>query len=120
MSFIKEFKDFAMRGNLIDMAIGIVIGAAFGLVTKSFIEGIFLPLVGLIFQVDDLSNHVFHIGKSTVMIGSFIGAIINFTIVAFAMFVIIKGMNALKKKRCGSSYNTARTYKTRKVVGRNT
>ena len=98
MSFVKEFKKFALKGNLIDMAIGIVIGASFGAVTKSFIEGIFMPLVGLIFQVDDLSTHTIQIGKATVLVGAFAGAIINFLIIAFVMFMIIRGMNSMKKK----------------------
>jgi len=99
MSIVKEFKDFAMRGNLIDMAIGIVIGASFGTVTKTFIDGIFMPLIGLVFQIEDLSNHKLQIGKTNVMLGAFAGAIINFIIIAFVMFMIIKGMNALKKKQ---------------------
>ncbi|GAB4131572.1 MAG: large-conductance mechanosensitive channel protein MscL [Bacteroidia bacterium] len=104
MGFIKEFKDFAMRGNLIDMAVGIVIGAAFGSVTKVFIDGIFMPIVGLIFQVGDLSAYVVKIGTTEdgapnlVQVGSFISAIINFIIIAFAMFLLIKGMNAMKRK----------------------
>ncbi len=98
MGFIKEFKTFALKGNLIDMAIAFVMGASFTAVTKSFIEGIFMPLVGLVVQVDNLSTHVLHIGKSTVLVGAFAGAIINFLILAFVMFMIIKGMNKLKKK----------------------
>lgn len=106
MSFIKEFKDFAMRGNLIDMAVGIVIGAAFGTVTAAFTSGIFMPLVGTVFQVGDLNEYAYDLSKLTgaekpnlLKIGSFISAIINFLIMAFAMFLIVKGMNSLKKKQ---------------------
>lgn len=104
MGFVKEFKEFAMRGNLIDMAIGIVIGAAFGSVTKSFIDGLFMPIIGLIFQVGDLSEFAVQIGQTAdgkpnlLMVGSFIGSLINFVILAFAMFLLIKGMNTVFKK----------------------
>lgn len=104
MGMLKEFKDFAMRGNLVDMAIGIVIGAAFATVTTSFINGIFMPLVGLIFQTGDFNDVTITLGTTAegkpnlIMIGAFIGAVINFLIIAFVMFMLIKGMNALKKK----------------------
>lgn len=104
MGFIKEFKEFAMRGNLIDMAVGVVIGAAFGTVTKSFIEGIFMPIVGLIFQIDDMSNYAFDLGSfiggksNKIMVGSFISSVINFVIIAFAMFMVVKGVNVVKRK----------------------
>jgi|SRR5687768_8848722 len=105
MGFIKEFKEFALKGNMIDLAVGVVIGAAFATITKSFIEGIFMPLVGLIFQTDDFNNLKFALGTTKdgnpnyILIGQFIGSIINFLIVAFAMFVVIKGMNRLKRKK---------------------
>ncbi|MFN8397915.1 MAG: large-conductance mechanosensitive channel protein MscL [Bacteroidia bacterium] len=101
---LKEFKDFAMRGNLVDMAIGIVIGAAFATVTTAFINGIFMPLVGLIFQTGDFNDVTITLGTTAdgkpnlIMIGAFVGAVINFLIIAFVMFMLIKGMNALKKK----------------------
>src|SRR5689334_16885277 len=104
MGFVKEFKEFAMKGNLIDMAIGIVIGAAFGKVTSAFIDGVFMPLVGLIFRVGDLSKYAVQIGinekgePNMIKIGDFIGATINFLIIAFVMFMIIKGMNTLRKR----------------------
>src|ERR1041385_3471742 len=104
MGIIKEFREFTMKGNLIDMSIGIVVGAAFGAVTKTFIDGIFMPLIGLIFQVGDLSKYTITIGTTSdgkpnmIMIGSFIGAIINFLIIAFVMFMVIKGMNRMKRK----------------------
>ncbi len=109
MGMIQEFKDFAMKGNLVDMAVGVVMGAAFGTVTKAFIDGMFMPLIGLIFNVGDLSaakiilsNAVMEGDKvvtpeSAIMYGNFIGAIINFIIVAFVMFLIIKGINKMKK-----------------------
>lgn len=104
MGLLKEFKDFAMRGNLVDMAIGIVIGAAFATVTTAFINGVFMPLVGLIFQTGDFNDVTITLGTTAdgkpnlIMIGAFIGAVINFLIVAFVMFMLIKAMNAMKKK----------------------
>lgn len=107
---LKEFKEFAMKGSLIDMAIGIVIGAAFGAVTNSFINGIFMPIIGLIFQVGDLSKAKLVLKEavvatdgsittpeSAIMYGEFIGYVINFLIVAWIMFLLIKGMNKMKR-----------------------
>jgi large conductance mechanosensitive channel len=105
MSFIKEFREFTMKGNLIDMAIGVVIGAAFGTVTKSFIDGVFMPLLGLLFKVGDLNALTFQIGTkddgtpNLVLIGSFISSVINFLIIAFVMFLLIKAMNRMKRKQ---------------------
>jgi large conductance mechanosensitive channel len=104
MGFISEFREFTMKGNLIDMSIGIVIGAAFGAVSKSFIDGIFMPLLGLIFRVGDLSHYAIRIGTTSdgkpnlLMIGSFISSLINFLIIAFVMFLLIRTMNRFKRK----------------------
>lgn len=112
MGFVKEFKDFAMKGNLIDMAIGVVIGAGFGKVTTTFIDGIFMPLVGLVFKVGDLSKYVVQIGvddkgqPNLIKVGDFLGAVINFIIIAFVMFMIIKGMNTLSKRMAAEQPTT--------------
>jgi large conductance mechanosensitive channel len=111
MGMLQEFKEFAMKGNLIDMAVGVVMGAAFGAVTAAFINGIFMPLVGLIFQVGDLANAKLILkpavldaaGKITtaetaIAYGSFVGAIINFLVVAFVMFMVIKAVNKFKNE----------------------
>lgn len=108
---LQEFKNFAMRGGLIDIAVGLVMAVAFGGVVSSFVDGLFMPLVGKVFQIGDLSSAkivlssevVDEIGtvvtpESAIMYGSFIGAIINFIIVAFVMFMIIKAVNSMKKK----------------------
>lgn len=115
MGFLQEFKDFAMKGNLVDMSVAVVMGAAFGAVSKAFIDGIFMPLVGLVFNVGDLSAAKIILSpevkdaagkvvspESAIMYGSFIGAIINFTIIAFIMFLIIKGINNMKKKEAAA------------------
>ena len=109
MSMLKEFKDFAMKGNLVDIAVGFVMGAAFKEVVSAFTGGIVSPLIGMIFNADfkDLKlklkdgvanaegvieNEVF------LEYGIFLTNIIDFIIVAFVMFMLVKGANALKKK----------------------
>jgi large conductance mechanosensitive channel len=111
MGFIKEFKDFAMKGNLVDIAVAFVMGGAFGKVVTSFTEGVVSPLIGLIGGAD-LSKNAWTIKEAvtdaagkvtaeavTVKYGDFLTAIINFIIVAFVMFLVIKGINSLKKKQ---------------------
>ena len=107
---VSEFKAFAMKGNLIDMAVGIVMGAAFGKVSGAFIDGMFMPLVGKLFNVGDLSKYNYCLSPeikdgagvvtqaaSNIAIGDFISAVLNFLIVAFIMFMVIKGINNMKK-----------------------
>jgi large conductance mechanosensitive channel len=108
---LKEFKEFAMKGSLIDTAIAFVMGAAFAGVSTSFINGMFMPLVAMIFQVGDMSGMklvlkdavVDAAGKVTtletaIMYGTFLGAVINFLVVAFIMFLVVKAMNKMKKE----------------------
>ena len=95
-NFIEEFKAFALRGNVMDMAIGVIIGGAFQAIIKSFIENIINPLVGVIFQVD-FSNVVISLGSVNLMIGAFISSVINFFLLAFVLFVMVKAINKLKK-----------------------
>ena len=109
MGMLKEFKAFAMKGNLIDIAVGFVMGAAFKQVVTSFTGGIVSPLIGLVFNADfrdlkyvitegvaDASGKV--TGEVAVLYGDFLTNLIDFIIVAFVMFMIIKGINATKKK----------------------
>lgn len=106
---LKEFKDFAMKGNLVDIAVGFVMGAAFKSVVTSFTGGVVSPLVGLIFNSDfkDLKYIIKDgvaneagkvVGEVAVLYGDFITNVIDFIIVAFVMFMIIKGINKTKKK----------------------
>jgi large conductance mechanosensitive channel len=103
---LKEFKEFALKGNLVDIAIGFVMGAAFKQVVTSFTGGIVSPLIGLVFKADfkDLkwiareADTSSNISEVAVLYGDFITNIIDFIIVAFVMFIIIKGINATKKK----------------------
>ncbi len=107
---LKEFKDFAVKGNLVDIAVGLVMGAAFGTVVTAFVDGLAMPLVGKIFQIGDLSAAKIVLSpgeiaadgtvikaESALMYGKFIGTVINFLIIAWVMFLVVKGMNKLKK-----------------------
>jgi large conductance mechanosensitive channel len=111
MGFIKEFKDFAVKGNLVDLAVAFVMGAAFVKVTTSFIQGMVMPLVGLI-QGKDMSDWRYIVKEAqldetgaeliaevSVKYGDFIGVALEFIIVAFFMFLVVKGITRLKKKK---------------------
>ena len=95
--FLEEFKAFAMRGNVLDMAVGVVIGSAFTAIVNSLVNDIINPAIGLFFNAD-FSDVGIHIGDVTIGVGSFINAIINFLIVAFVLFVVIKFVNSLHRK----------------------
>ena len=106
---LKEFKDFAMKGNLIDIAVGFVMGAAFKQVVTSFTGGIVSPLIGLIFKADfkqlkwivkegTLNEAGETVNQVAVLYGEFLTNLIDFIIVAFVIFMIVKGVNATKKK----------------------
>ena len=111
MGFVKEFKEFAMKGSLIDIAVGFVMGAAFTKVTSAFIDGMVMPLIGLI-QGKDLSDWKYVLkpaemgadGKETaaevaIKYGTFISTAIEFIVVALVMFLVIKAINRMKKKQ---------------------
>ncbi|MCO6174545.1 large conductance mechanosensitive channel protein MscL [Flavobacterium sp. NRK F10] len=106
---LKEFKEFAMKGNLVDIGVGFVMGAAFNKVVSSFTGGIVSPLVGLIFKsnfkdlkwtiIEGVANAEGVVeGEVSVLWGEFLTNLIDFIIVAFVMFMIVKGVNAMKKK----------------------
>jgi large conductance mechanosensitive channel len=112
----KEFKEFAMRGNVVDMAVGIIIGAAFGTIVKSLVSDILMPPLGLLMGNVDFSNLFIVIkngsipgpfltlpeaqkaGAVTINYGMFINTVVSFIIVAFAIFMVVKGMNNLKRR----------------------
>ena len=107
---LKEFRDFAMRGNVVDLAVGVIIGAAFGKITTSLVNDVIMPPIGALLGKVDFSNLFFTLaggdfpsvkaardaGVPVVAYGMFINTIIDFTIVAFAVFMIVKQMNRLK------------------------
>jgi large conductance mechanosensitive channel len=114
---LKEFKEFAMRGNVVDMAVGIVIGVAFGAIVASFVGDVLMPVIGLMLGGADFSDKFVLLkegatagpyatlaaakaaGAVTLAYGVLINTIVNFVIVAFALFMVVKGMNATKKKQ---------------------
>ena len=105
MSMVKEFKEFAMRGNVVDMAVGIVIGGAFGKIVSSLVNDVIMPPIGLILGNVDFSNLAITLREKTVAAeavtikyGHFVNTVLDFVIVAFAIFMVIKQMNRLKKK----------------------
>jgi large conductance mechanosensitive channel len=115
---LKEFKEFVMRGNVVDMAIGIVIGAAFGAIVKSFVDDVLMPPIGLLLGNVDFANLFITLkegvkaagpyaslaaakaaGAVTLNLGVFINTIISFIIIAFAVFLVIKGINRMKREK---------------------
>ena len=90
--FFEEFKAFAMRGNVLDMAVGVVIGGAFTAIVTALVEDIINPLIGLFFKAD-FSDVVIGLGGSSIKIGEFVNSIINFLIVAFIVFLLVKAVN---------------------------
>jgi len=94
---LKEFKEFAMKGNMLDLAIGIVIGAAFGAVITSLVTDIFTPLIGMVTGGVDFKDRASEIMGVNLKWGLFVQAIINFLIVAFALFLIVKAVNRFRK-----------------------
>lgn len=100
--FLQEFKDFAMRGNVMDLAVGVIIGGAFSAITTSLIDDIINPILGMFAGdgtslVDSLSFSL--PGGGVIMLGSFINAVLNFIVMAFVVFCLVKGINRLSKKK---------------------
>ncbi len=93
MGFVKEFKDFVMRGNVIDLAVGVIIGGAFSSIVTSLVDDVIGPVIGMICGGIDFSHLAITVGSAELMIGNFIQAIINFLIVALVLFSIIKAIN---------------------------
>ena len=103
--FIEEFKAFAMRGSVMDLAVGVIIGGAFGTITTSLINDVIMPILGMFIGGIDFSNVAFALphlfgGNEPIMfnIGLFIQAVVNFIILAFVVFCMVKGMNRMSKK----------------------
>jgi large conductance mechanosensitive channel len=105
MGMMKEFKKFAIKGNVVDMAIGIIIGAAFGKIVSSLVSDVLMPPIGMLMGGMDFSNLSWVIKEATetaeavtINYGVFINTLIDFIIIAFAIFMVIKGINSAKKK----------------------
>ena len=105
MSMMKEFREFAMRGNVVDMAVGIIIGGAFGKIVTSFVNDVLMPPIGMAIGGVDFSELAITLKQAsedvaavTVNYGAFLQTVIDFIIIAFAIFMVVKAMNNLKKK----------------------
>lgn len=94
---LKEFREFIARGNAMDLAVGIIIGAAFTAIVSSLVEDLINPLLGIFIGGVDFSNISFGIGEAQFMIGNFINAIIKFVIIAFVVFMLVRSINKLSK-----------------------
>jgi large conductance mechanosensitive channel len=112
---LKEFREFAMRGNVVDMAVGIIIGAAFGSIVKSVVDDVIMPPIGLLLGNVDFSNLFITLkqgaaagpyatlaGAVTLNYGAFFNTIVSFVIVAFSVFLLVKGMNQLKRQQAAA------------------
>ena len=95
---VKEFKEFIMRGNVMDLAVAVIIGGAFGKIVSSLVSDIMMPLIGLIIGGIDFSGLAFTIGSAKVTYGNFINNVIDFLIIALVIFLMIKAIDSLKKK----------------------
>lgn len=96
--FLNEFKDFAMRGNVLDLAVGVVMGSAFGTIVTSLVEKIIMPLVGIIVGGVNIADLSVKVGNATLGYGAFLQAIINFLIIAFSIFLFVKAINTATSK----------------------
>lgn len=92
-NFLKEFKEFAMKGNVLSLAVGVIIGGAFQGLVKAFIDDIFSPILGLFLPGSSLSSFSFTIFGSTILLGDFVSQVINFVLMAFVIFLIVKAVN---------------------------
>ena len=96
---LKEFKDFIARGNVMDMAVGIIIGAAFTAIVTSLVDDLVNPLIGLVIGGVDFSSVSFGLGEAQFMVGNFINAVIKFLIIAWVVFLLVKGVNRMTAKK---------------------
>lgn len=94
----KEFKAFALKGNVLDLAIGVIVGAAFGKIVTSLVEDMLMPVIGLLMGGIDLKGLQFQYGDTILKYGAFLQTIIDFFIVSFSIFLFVKGINKLKRK----------------------
>jgi len=98
MSIVREFREFAMKGNVVDLAVGVVIGAAFGKIVASLVGDVLMPLIGTLVGGVDFSGLAVQIGQAKIQYGKFIQTCIDFVIIAWAIFVTVQVINRLKRK----------------------
>lgn len=97
--FFHEFKEFAMRGNVMDLAVGVIVGGVFSAITTSLINDILMPLIGIFVSETSFANLTITVGSAVITYGNFIQAVINFLIMAFVVFCMVKGINRLSHKK---------------------
>jgi large conductance mechanosensitive channel len=98
MGMLKEFRDFAVKGNVIDLAVGIIIGAAFGKIVGSLVEDVVMPVIGVLMGGLDFSTLAVKIGSATLKYGKFLQTCLDFLIIAWAIFLLIKLVNRMKRE----------------------
>ncbi len=97
--FLREFKDFAMRGNVMDLAVGVIVGGAFSSITTSLINDILMPVIGIFVSQASFADLSFTVGDAVIMYGNFIQAVLNFVIMAFVVFCLVKAVNRIARKK---------------------
>ncbi|APJ12751.1 large conductance mechanosensitive channel protein MscL [Bacillus safensis] len=96
---LKEFREFAVKGNVIDLAVGVIIGGAFGKIVTSLVNDLIMPLVGIIIGGHDFSGLSIKIGAAQILYGNFIQTVVDFLIISFSIFIFIRYLNKLKRKK---------------------
>lgn len=99
MSFLSEFKSFAMRGNVVDLAVAVIIGGAFGKIITALVDGIIMPMLGVLLGGINIADKTIIFGNATIKWGMFLQSVIDFTIIAFAIFSMLKLINSLQKRQ---------------------
>jgi len=93
----QDFKSFLQRGNVLDLAVAVIVGNAFGAIIKSLVDDLFMPLIGVLIGGIDFSSLTVQVGAATITYGNFLQAIVNFIIIAFALFLVVRGAARLEK-----------------------
>lgn len=103
MKLLEDFKAFAVKGNVIDLAVGVIIGTAFGKIVSSLVDTVIMPAIGLLLGGIDFTHWALHFGDSTIAYGKFIQSVVDFTIIAFVIFVVLRSLNKIEKKKTEES-----------------
>lgn len=98
MGMLKEFKEFAMKGNIVDLAVAVIIGGAFGKIVTALTDSLIMPIIAMVLGKGGISEVSFTIGNTVFPVGIFLQAVVDFILIAFVLFLIIKTINATKKK----------------------
>lgn len=97
--FLNEFKEFAMRGNVMDMTVGVIIGGAFGKIVSSLVDDVLMPIIGMLLKGVDFKSLAITLGNAKITYGNFLQNILDFAIIAFCIFLMIKGISELNRKK---------------------